>query len=114
MEALRQEKSEGSEYKEIRRGWRFGSEEFVSRMLDRIAGGCSENQTRREQDESMEQRAARIVAEGLRKADWSAERLKTEQKGHPLKGKRGQSLPLTQLAHKREKGSVLVIDTART
>jgi len=85
MEALRQEKSEGSEYKEIRRGWRFGSEEFVSRMLDRIAGGCSENQTRREQDESMEQRAARIVAEGLRKADWSAERLKTEQKGHPLK-----------------------------
>jgi putative transposase len=85
MEALRREESEGSDYKEIRRGWRPGSEEFISRMLDRINGRCGESQTRRELGESMEQRANRIVSEGLRKVGWSAERLKTERKGHPIK-----------------------------
>jgi putative transposase len=50
MEALWREKSEQSAYKEIRRGWRFGSEEFVSRMLERIDEACGDNRTRREQE----------------------------------------------------------------
>jgi hypothetical protein len=43
-------------------------QEFVARMLDQIEGACGENQTWREQAESMEQRAERIVSEGLRQA----------------------------------------------
>ncbi len=85
MEALRLEKTDEQEYGQIRRGWRFGSEEFVARTLDRIEGIFSESQTRREQQESMEQRAKRIVTEELRKAGWKAQQLPAERKGHPVK-----------------------------
>src|SRR6266571_3962362 len=85
MEHQRREQGEEAGYKEIRRGWRFGGEEFVERMLDRIDGTCGESQTRREPAESMERRAGRIVAEGLRAAGWDAERLLRERKGHPVK-----------------------------
>ena len=83
MEKMRQEENEEAGYGEIRRGWRFGGEEFVARMLDQIAGACGENHTRREQAESMEQSAKRIVSEGMGRAGWTAERLERERKGHP-------------------------------
>lgn len=57
----------------------------MARMLDRIDEGYNESQTRKEQDESMEQRANRIVTEGLKKAGWDSERLKSERKSHPVK-----------------------------
>ena len=85
MEALREENADAPRYGQIRRGWRFGSEEFVARILDRIEGKLGESQTRREQEESMDQRAQRIVAEGLRAAGWSEERLAKERKGHAVK-----------------------------
>jgi len=85
MEALRRERADGRQYAQIRRGWRFGSEEFVARTLDRIAGRFGESHTRREQQESMEQRAERIVAEALQQARWDVERLAKERKGHPVK-----------------------------
>jgi hypothetical protein len=85
IEAMRQEESAAADYNEIRRGWRYGSEEFVARILDRIEGKCGENQTWREREESMEQRAERIIAEGLKEAGWNAEMLKRERKGHPVK-----------------------------
>ena len=85
MEALREENADEAKYGQIRRGWRFGSEEFVARTLDRIEGKTGESQTWREQDESMEQRAKRIVEEGLRQEGWNARRLGEERKGHPVK-----------------------------
>jgi hypothetical protein len=54
-------------------------------MRDRIDGKFGENHTWREREESMEQRAARIVREGLEKAGWDEDRLGRERKGHPVK-----------------------------
>jgi hypothetical protein len=50
-----------------------------------MEGKLGESQTRREREESMEQRAQRIVAEGLRESGWSAQKLEQERKGHPVK-----------------------------
>ena len=54
-------------------------------MLDRVEGGLGESQTWREREESMEQRARRIVEEGLIEAGWDAQRLGNERKSHPVK-----------------------------
>ena len=86
MEEIRQEDGDQAQLKAIRRGWRFGSEEFIESLLERIQGsGNADNQSRREREESMEQRAERIVVEALRAAGWSQGRLETEQKGHLIK-----------------------------
>ena len=85
MEGLRMEKNPESRFEEIRRGWRFGSEEFRARMLERIEASGQENHIRREAAESMEQQAERMVTEGLRKAGWEEKRLRTERKGSPVK-----------------------------
>jgi len=89
MEKLRQNEDDEGQYAEIRRGWRFGSEEFVSRMLERASEvvGNGDIHSRREVKESMDQRAQRIVAEELKEAGWSAGQLKFERKGHPVKVK---------------------------
>jgi hypothetical protein len=85
MEAQRREPGDEAGYAAIRRGWRYGAEEFVARMLDRLDGTCGENQTSRERVESMEQTAERIVTEGMEKAGWGAEDLARAAKGHPVK-----------------------------
>ena len=95
MEAARQEENQEADYGEIRRGWSRdcgSAEDFVARMLDRIEGACGSNHTWREQAESMEQRAERIVLEGLLEAGWDADRLGDERKGHPTKVKLAQRL----------------------
>ena len=71
MEALRKEEAGNPVYKELRRGWRFGGEEFVARLLDRIERSAGEHHTRREVTESMDRRAQRIIEEGLKAAGWS-------------------------------------------
>jgi hypothetical protein len=92
MEALRRDEEQASDDKEVRRGWRFGTEEFVARMLDRVDGKSGENQTLREAEESMEQRAERVVAEGLARSGWDERRLETERKGHPTKVRTARTL----------------------
>ena len=92
MELLRSENEEEAQYKEIRRGWRFGGEEFVARLLDRLEGKLGESQTHREREESMEARARRIITEELKKAGWNKHRLQKERKGHPQKVKTAQRL----------------------
>lgn len=87
MEALRLNNPDEVQYGEIRRGWRFGSEEFAARMLERIEErSLGESQTWREREESMEQRAKRIVKEGLGEAGWNARRLADERKRASNKG----------------------------
>jgi hypothetical protein len=85
MEIMRQEEKKEAAYQEIRRGWRFGAEEFVARMLDRVEGACERNHTSREQAEGMEPHAERLILDGLRKAGWNVERLRMERNGHPIK-----------------------------
>lgn len=84
-EARRWENEEEEQYAHIRRGWRFGSGEFVARTLDRIEGLFGESQTPRERQESMDLRAKRIVTEVLKEEGWDGRRLRTERKGHPVK-----------------------------
>ena len=43
--------------------WRFGSEEFGARLLERLEGKLGENQTWCEWREGMEERAQRIVVD---------------------------------------------------
>ena len=69
----------------IRRAWRFGSEEFVERMVEHSEKDFGENQTWPERAERMELRAERLIAEGLREAGWRRPRLAKEAKGHPVK-----------------------------
>jgi len=67
--------------------WRFGGKDFVARLLKQLEGRLGESQTHREQHESMEARAQRIIDKELKKAGWSEQRLAKERKGHPLKVK---------------------------
>jgi len=87
MEALRADNEDETHYKQIRRGWRFGGKDFVARLLKQLEGRLGESQTHREQHESMEARAQRIIDKELKKAGWSEQRLAKERKGHPLKVK---------------------------
>jgi putative transposase len=91
MEARRREGTgdEEQQYDEIRQGWRFGSKEFIARMLDRIEEwrGAAELPPSggRMVAESMEQRAGRLILEELEGAGWDEERLTRERKGDPVK-----------------------------
>src|SRR2546430_2651416 len=69
----------------IRTGWRFGAEDFLTRLLDRMEDARSEHHSSRERRESDLERAERIIAEKLAEAGWDAQRLRLERKGHPLK-----------------------------
>lgn len=87
MEELRQEEADAMDYAGIRRGWRFGSEEFVSRMLERVSeiSRSGDIHSQREVEEGMDPKAMRIIAEGLKQAGWKAGDLRKERKGHPVK-----------------------------
>lgn len=87
MEALRRDREQACDYKRVRRGWRFETEEFLARMLDRVDGNNGESGTRQETKVSMEQRAERVEAEELARCSWDEQRLETKRKGHPAKVK---------------------------
>src|SRR4051812_6821993 len=64
-------------------------------MLDRIDGGVEEpdpNQSQREIGKGMEQRAERLVIEGMRAAKWDEDRLERERKGHAVKVRLAEQL----------------------
>ena len=85
MERLRESEGEGVDYKEIRRGWRYGGEDFAVEMLARIEAENARGGAGPERAESMEERARRIIANGLQKTGWKGEDLEKERKGHPVK-----------------------------
>ena len=84
MEAQRHEPGP-SDHEAIRRGWKIGGEEFVARMLDMVEGATGVNHTRQAAEEGMQQRARRIIADGLTVAGWAEARLESERKSHPVK-----------------------------
>ena len=94
MEELRQEEADAADYVGIRRGWRFGSEEFVSRMLERVSeiSKTGDIHSQREVAEGMNPKAIRIIAEGLKEAGWKAGDLRKERKGHPVKVRIAETL----------------------
>jgi hypothetical protein len=69
----------------IRHGWRYGAEDFVARLVDRLGKPASENHRAKERVETDKQRAERIVRAGLTKLGWRDENLRLHRKSHPHK-----------------------------
>ncbi len=55
----------------IRRGWSFGGQDFIARLLDRMPALVSEHHHARERSQSDEQRAEAIISARLKKLGWS-------------------------------------------
>jgi hypothetical protein len=75
----------------IRHGWRYGAEDFVARLVDRIGKPASENHRAKERVETDKQRAERIVRAGLTKLGWRDENLRLHRKSHPHNSSAGKS-----------------------
>lgn len=84
MEARRIEPDAQAEER-IRRGWRYGAEDFVARLLDRLEKPASEHHHARERVETDEENAQRIVRAGLAKLGWREEELRLRRKSDPKK-----------------------------
>lgn len=79
MEQRRMEPNDPSAGR-IRRGWSFGAEDFVARVLDHIPGSVSEHHQARERSETDEQKAEAIVSARLKKLGWGKTELAARRK----------------------------------
>jgi hypothetical protein len=70
---------------QIRRGWSFGGEDFIARLLDRIPGSVSEHHHARERSQTDEQRAEAIISARLKQLGWGKADLGTRRKSDPKK-----------------------------
>jgi putative transposase len=84
MEQRRVEPNDPS-IQRIRRGWSFGAEDFMARLLDRMPGRVSEHHHARERSETDEQKAEAIVSAGLKKLGWGKRELAARRKSDPQK-----------------------------
>jgi putative transposase len=89
MEARRRAEGHADEelWSGIRRGWRFGAEDFLERLVET---GAAENANREIHqgeavDETMEETARRSITEFLKKNKMGREELQARRKGDPLK-----------------------------
>ncbi len=69
----------------IRRGWSFGAEDFIARLLDRIPGSVTEHHNARERAQTEEQRAEAIIFARLKKLGWEKTELANRRKADPQK-----------------------------
>ena len=72
---------ENSDWKQLRRGWCWGSKEFREELLELIEQKQGEQHHGEELQESEEQKAERLMGEMLRAAGWTKEELKHRPKG---------------------------------
>jgi len=75
----------GRDWRAIRRGWCLGDEGFRRELLQQIDGRMGEHHYGEERRESAEEKAQRLVAEGLRKARWKEADLRRRRKSDPVK-----------------------------
>jgi REP element-mobilizing transposase RayT len=73
-------------------GWRFGSEDFISRLADQVMVRTEEDHTRVVRQENDAEKAHRLITEKLSSVGWNRERLNREHKGHPVKVQLAQKL----------------------
>jgi hypothetical protein len=57
----------------IRRGWSFGAQDFIARLLDRMPGSVSEHHHARERSQTDEQKAEAIIRARLKELGWGKE-----------------------------------------
>jgi hypothetical protein len=69
----------------IRRGWSFGLEDFIARLLHRLPGSVSEHHHAHERNQTDEQKAEAIMLAQLKKLGWGKADLVTQRKGDPHK-----------------------------
>src|SRR5438552_2402585 len=71
--------------KQIRRGWSFGAQDFIARLLDRMPSSVSEHHHARERSQTDEQRAEGIILERLKELGWGKTELGARRKSDPDK-----------------------------
>ena len=69
----------------IRRGWSFGAQDFIARLLDRMPGSVSEHHHSRERNETDEQKAEAMISARLKKLGWQNRELGIRRKSDPQK-----------------------------
>jgi REP element-mobilizing transposase RayT len=69
----------------IRRGWFFGAEDFIARLLDRLPRSVTEHHHGRERNQTDEQRAEAMIAARLKKLGWAKSELAARRKSDPHK-----------------------------
>jgi len=84
MEQRRAESNDPSA-QQIRRGWSFGAEDFIARLLDRMPGSISEHHHAGERTQTDEQKAQAIISARLKKLGWAKADLVTRRKSDPHK-----------------------------
>jgi hypothetical protein len=75
----------GVDWKNLRRGWCFGEESFRRQLLAQMDGQMGEHHYGVERQESAEEKAERMVREGLKKAHWTEEELRLRRKSDLVK-----------------------------
>lgn len=69
----------------IRRGWRFGADDFVEWLMQKVSVRADAGHQRPERDETEMARAERIVREELVARNWTEGELARRRKGDPEK-----------------------------
>jgi putative transposase len=85
METLRREPNQPQDMESIRRGWKFGKEDFLEWILNKIEISPAEAHPRRERDETEQGKALRILREEMKKLGWTKTELRQRKKGDPTK-----------------------------
>jgi hypothetical protein len=101
---------ENSDWKQLRRGWCWGSKGFREELLELIGEKQGKQHHGQELKESDEQQAERLVVEMLSKAGWTQGELKHRRKGDPKKARMAARLreqttmPWTWISSRLEMG----------
>jgi putative transposase len=111
---LRRADEEKEQWKEIRRGWCFGSKEFRQEMLERTEAGKPETRSLEMKKETVQARAERIVKEELKRLNWKEKDLKIRRKGDPDKLSIGARLRKETTLTIKEIGDRLHLGTAQS
>ena len=70
---------------QIRRGWSFGAQDFVARLLDRLERPAGEHHHAPERNQTDEQKAEKIIRAQLAELGWRNEELRMRPKSDPNK-----------------------------
>jgi hypothetical protein len=76
----------------IRRGWCFGAQDFVARLLDRLPDSVGEHHYATERSQTDEERAEKIVRLQLAEFGWRNQELRVRRKSDPYKIKLARKL----------------------
>ena len=85
MERCRQEKTDEPECQALKRGWFLGSEEFRTKLLERMEPHLGEHNSARLRHQSAQAKAERLITEELGRRKWQEKMLQEQAKSHPVK-----------------------------